>query len=172
MWWHDIADIKEKLDTLAPILESIHGQQGEIYERWFKGDPLCLLDDKLTELLDDADKMQDILVAEKTMDKFEDYMKNIDKVNSLVNEFKGCVALARGSINEGKELAKEVDGMKGLAAISQQIYSSMMAFIKASENMEQRAHYKIDAIYKEICEYHVRKRRRKRTKKSCSTQST
>lgn len=29
-------------------------------------------------------------------DKFEDYMKNIDKLNMMINEFKGLVAIVRG----------------------------------------------------------------------------
>ena len=34
-------------------------------------------------------------------DKFEDYMKNIDKLNQLVNEFKALVAITRGQYVKG-----------------------------------------------------------------------
>jgi hypothetical protein len=48
-------------------------------------------------------------------DKFEDYMKNIDKINQMINEFKGLVAIVRGkaakkerSIDRFFEVMKQV----------------------------------------------------------------
>jgi hypothetical protein len=31
-------------------------------------------------------------------------MKNIDKLNAMINEFKGCVFIARSALNERKQL--------------------------------------------------------------------
>ncbi len=39
-----------------------------------------------------------------TLGKFEDYMKNVDKLNAMINEFKGCVSLARAAITERKKI--------------------------------------------------------------------
>ena len=175
MFWNDIEDIKK---TISEIKERLnHIDRGVINTL----DAFCSEDEhnsinrlhgKLDDLIRDSDKLQEVMVAEKTMDKFEDYMKNVDKLNGMINEFKGCVTLARGALEERKELTKEVDGLKSVTDMARQIYHSMNAFIKAGDNIEQKAYFKIDAIYKEICEYHVKKRRRRRKKKSCSTQST
>jgi peptidoglycan hydrolase CwlO-like protein len=75
MWWNRGKEIQGELKHLNDRLD-------EIVEL------ICMKDDSLTI---------------KTMDKFEDYMKNVDKLNSLVNEFKGCVALARAEIAERKQ---------------------------------------------------------------------
>lgn len=61
------------------------------------------LHDKLNTLLNDMSRIDQAKTAIVICDKFEDYMKNIDKLNALVNEFKGCVSLARASIAERKE---------------------------------------------------------------------
>ena len=175
MFWNDIEDIKK---TIAEIKERLnHIDRGvintlDVFCSEDEHNSINRLHGKLDELVRDSDRLQEVMVAEKTMDKFEDYMKNVDKLNSMINEFKGCVSMARGAISEGRELSKEVDDMKGVAAIARQIYQSMNSFIKAGDNIEQKAFFKIDAIYKEICEYHVKKRRRRRKKKSCSTPST
>jgi hypothetical protein len=179
MFWNDIEEIKQWMIQINGSIDCLLRVQAEISETCIKAVPLpkvienglndikeCVSDllesedennsfnrmhDKLDGLLADANRVQSVLMAEKTMDKFEDYMKNVDKVNSMINEFKGCVSMARGAIGEGKELQKEVEGMKSLASISQQIYNSMLSFIKAAENMKHEAHFKMDAIYKVVC---------------------
>ena len=129
--------------------------------------PINRLHDKLDVLVEDTDQKKEVSLAIQTLDKFEDYMKNIDKLNMLVNEFKGCVTLARGAIAERKQLEHEVLQMKRVADISQHIHKSMLAFIKAGENIHQQAHFKIDAIYKAVCEKQEKKspKRRKRQAK-------
>ena len=61
--------------------------------------------DKLKILTCDQRRREAVELAEATLDKFELYMKNIDKVHSLTNEFKGCVAIARAAIAERKSLS-------------------------------------------------------------------
>lgn len=65
--------------------------------------PINRIHDKLDKLLEGEARVQRVEIAEKTLFKFEDYMKNIDKLNALINEFKGCVALARSAIAERKQ---------------------------------------------------------------------
>jgi hypothetical protein len=174
MFWNDIEDIKKSILEIKERLNHIERgvvQNLEVFQSEDEHSTINRLHGKLDELVRDADHVQEALAAEKTMDKFEGYMKNVDKLNAMINDFKGCVSMARGAISEGKEFAKEVEDMKSVAATSKQIYAAMQRFIQAGDNMEQKAFYKIDAIYKEICEYHVKKRRRRRKTKSCSTQS-
>lgn len=144
MFWNDIRETKELIKRLA---------EGLIY-----------VNERLEQIT--FTQAQEAQVAGKTMDKFEDYMKNVDKLNSMINEFKGCVSMARGAIAEGKELQKEVEGIKDLAAISQQIYKSMISFIKASENLEQRSHFKLDAIYHAVCDKEEKTFKKEKKKKT------
>jgi len=60
--------------------------------------------EKLDELRYDWGRCKQVSLAEKTLEKFEDYMKNIDKLNAMINEFKGCVFIARSALNERKQL--------------------------------------------------------------------
>lgn len=68
--------------------------------------PLNRIHDKLNSLIEDSDRQKAVLLAQKTLDKFEDYMKNVDKLNSMVNEFKGCISMARGVLHKDKESKK------------------------------------------------------------------
>ena len=56
--------------------------------------------------------------------------------------------------------------MKKVTKISQQIYDGMLSFIRASENLEAKKYFKIDAIYSAICEKEAKpKPKRKHAKK-------
>jgi hypothetical protein len=97
MFWNDLKDIKAWMDSICY----------RVTELQIKMDAVILA--------------QDVEVARKTLDTFNDYMKNIDKLNAMINEFKGCVSLARGSLEERKKVAhseaQTVDLMLKIAEI-------------------------------------------------------
>jgi len=72
-------------------------------------DSLCRIHDKLNELLADENRKEQVKLSEKTLDKFENYMKNVDTLNLLINEFKGCVSMARASLSINKETKKPLE---------------------------------------------------------------
>lgn len=158
MWWHDIKEIKEKLAILEAYTTDCPLCHDEVKDY---SDDLERLHDKLNTLLNDGHRMAQVAIAEKSLDKFEDYMKNVDKLNTMINEFKGCVSIARSAIAERKELDKEFDEMKKVTKISQQIYDAMLSFIKASDNLETKKYFKIDAIYSAVCEKKEEKPKKK-----------
>jgi len=88
----------------------------------------------------------------KALDKFEDFMRNIDKLNTMINEFKGCVAMARSVVSDKKEQQKDFEDLKEVAKISKKIYESMQSFIDAGESLERKNYFKLDAIYRKVCE--------------------
>ena len=149
MWWSDSGEVKEAIALLDERLLLMDNDIQDIKQ-------------VLENTVEDLEREKSIILAQKTLDKFDDYMKNVDKLNAMINEFKGCVSLARGAIEERKELDKQTDESKKLANISQKIYESMLNFIKASENIKHEAHYKIDAIYRTLCENEEEKPTRKR----------
>ena len=106
MFWHDIKEMKEKLARIVYYLEQCC--PCEDFQDDFQED-IDRLHDKLNTLLNDGHQIAQVAIAEKTLDKFEDYMKNVDKLNILINEFKGCVSMARDAIAERKELDKEFE---------------------------------------------------------------
>lgn len=136
------------MHCVSDRLESLEDNIREIAE----SDSIDRMHDKLNSLLKDSDREEQVRLAVTTLDKFDDYMKNVDKLNGMINEFKGCVSVARSAIEDRKTLDKQTEETRKLAEISQEIYKSMRNFIKASETIEQRAHFKIDAIYKALCE--------------------
>src|SRR5258706_1084092 len=117
--------------------------------------------DKLNTLIEDLDRKEAVELAIKTLDKFEKYMENVDKLNAMINEFKGCISMARDAIAERKELDAEFQEMKKVSSIAKDIYNSMLSFIKSADNFEQRNYFKLDAIYKEICEKTAKKPKNK-----------
>ena len=62
--------------------------------------PFNRLLDKLNQLIEITRIEDRAEVSLKTCEKVEDYMKNIDRLNSMINEFKGLVAIVRGQKKE------------------------------------------------------------------------
>lgn len=88
MLWNDIKNIKD-------VLMSINGRLHNIEKS------LIDLEDRINQ-----DSIQLGMIS-STQDKLDDYMKNVDKVNLLVNEFKGCVAMSTASLADKKKLKKK-----------------------------------------------------------------
>lgn len=135
MFWNDIKDIKAWVSTISA------GMTG-----------LCMQMEGFIKRQEEVDK-ESVILAEKTLDKFEDYMANVDKVNTMINEFKGCVSLARAALEERKDLEKQTGEMKRFVEMSTEIHKSMSEFIHASQKIRHEAHFKIDYIYRKIEEF-------------------
>jgi hypothetical protein len=117
MWWYNIKEIKESLNLLNLRLtnmeENIYGHQSDtnvyldsiyyLLKEMEMSDSLVTLSDNIKTLIRDTNHIRQVALAEKTLDKFEDYMKNVDKLNSMINEFKGCVSIARASLKDTKK---------------------------------------------------------------------
>jgi|ERR1700743_3235602 hypothetical protein len=105
MWWHDIKDLKIWMLSLLKKADSIHKEEVEKNEMIeVLAEAIERVDEKLDIIINDSEKSKQIILAEKTLDKFEDYMKNVDKLNSMINEFKGCVSIARAALSEKKKV--------------------------------------------------------------------
>ena len=63
--------------------------------------PFNSLQDNIRKLLDLRER-EDIRTKINYADKFEDYMKNIDKLNMMINEFKGLVSIVRGQVKSNE----------------------------------------------------------------------
>jgi hypothetical protein len=137
MWWNDIREIKECLNKLTERILMIEA---------------CV-------------KPVDGESKSFNREEFDDYMKNVDKLNTMINEFKGCVSMARGALEERKQLSEQEGKTAVLADITHEIYKAMLSFIRASEKMEEKAHFKINAIYRAICENEEEKPKKKKTTK-------
>lgn len=181
MWWNDIKDIKESINKFNYRLLIIEGKVdcilGVIREKSEKSlgtegieeclinirDAFCpddeyssinIINDKLNLLVSDKKREESVILVQKTLDKFDDYMKNVDKINIMVNEFKGCVSMARGAISDKKEM----DDMRT-------ILKNMLESCNRHYNYEKgisNKNYKIDAIYEFICEAKEKKSPKKR----------
>lgn len=175
MWWSDIKEIKDGMSCLSDRLLEVERNiefcirgcsdiKGVIKESLVEAiesddehSTINRIHDKLNSLIEYGDRTESALLSEQTMDKFEEYMKNIDKLNLMINEFKGCVSIARAAIAEGKELAKEVEEMKKITGIAQHIYQCMLSFMQAVENSKHEDHFKIDDIHRAVCKKEIKK---------------
>jgi hypothetical protein len=89
MFWNDIKEMKEWMVTIASRLTDLQMKM-----------------DGIIQEQEDRDSIDQL--AAKTIDKCQDYMKNVEKLNSMINELKGCVALARSALEERKNIEKIV----------------------------------------------------------------
>ena len=112
MFWNDIKEIKDCVNTIIcrivvleekiNDLKELH-DDSEVYDlisEKLEDMDIERINDKINTLLEDDRRLTSVKLAKDTLDKFEDYMKNVDKLNAMINEFKGCVAMARASLNE------------------------------------------------------------------------
>jgi hypothetical protein len=99
MFWNDIKDVKIRLDEIEDLLRDRMPFDN------LKEDMDIILD-KVNSLIIDSRRIERVKIAEQTLDKFDDYMKNVDKLNSMINEFKGCVSMARSALAERAVLEK------------------------------------------------------------------
>jgi len=107
MFWDDIRDIKDWMNRLTDRLMRIDHSIAYIVKKmdeleYSEHENIMNLLEKIEVLIEDANRKEAVYLAEATLDKFEEYMKNVDKLNSMINEFKGCVAMARASLTTGK----------------------------------------------------------------------
>lgn len=96
MWWNDISDIKERLSKIEECYFHVY----EIRE------DLDRIQDRLETLIGDDASQKRVNLAMVTLDRLADYMQNVDKLNVMINEFKGCVSIARASLPQKKTRKK------------------------------------------------------------------
>jgi hypothetical protein len=157
MFWNDISEIRKEVSILKKNIVAIEHlllviktkqiNDNDIFKDFsekiedFKVDfedefsSISRIHGKLDILLEDKDRKRSVELAIKTLDKFEDYMKNVDKLNMLINEFKGCVSLARGSLASRKE--EEALKNEYLTKIDY-IWENMIIFVEFMQKQEKK----------------------------------
>lgn len=144
MFWNDIEEIKvsinsieTKINTLIELNLITKNNIDISVFREAVEQALCsaaeynsinMIHEKLNLLVYDKDKIKAMDLATQTLDKIDDYMKNVDKLNSLINEFKGCVSIARASL----ELKKDHD------IITKELCDKMLKIAKFVEKHEKK----------------------------------
>lgn len=68
----------------------------EFFFSEYDGSPFNQLLDRINTLIDLSQGEQRAKISMEISDKFEDYMKNVDKLNGMINEFKRLVSIVRG----------------------------------------------------------------------------
>lgn len=68
---------------------------------------LCQLHYKVDKIVESVDLEERAIVCRAILDKFDDYMQNVGRLNMMINEFKGLVAIVRSEF-KGKENEKKV----------------------------------------------------------------
>lgn len=101
---NELADIQSTLGAILHFIEKIN----DALDADCDETSINRIHDKLNMLVKDQNRAAQIIIAQKTLDKFEDYMKNVDKLNDMINEFKGCVTMARSVLSERKQQDKQV----------------------------------------------------------------
>lgn len=127
----DVKEIKE-------ILLAIKGRLDEVEEFFSSEDEFSSINqihDKLNVLVRNEDRRNEVRLAELTLDKFEDYMKNVDKLSLMINEFKGCVSMSRGALSERKDSMAE--------------FASLLSEMQKERHAEAR---RVDRLCKKLVE--------------------
>lgn len=129
MFWHDISEIKEDMHILKGELLRITDLMSDAFGRDNDLSSINIVHDKLNDLLDQGGDGRDY------------YLKNVDRLNAMINEFKGCVSVARASLQDRRQVDEHM------------------------VNMERLFASKLDAIHRAVCEKPEKKRASKKKKK-------
>lgn len=155
MFWNDIKELKitsqclhkkllcieSKVDVLSDNIES---NFADISSR------LTCLEEVNEKLEQEIPRLVTLINRDDIAVNYETHFK---KISEMLLEFKGCVAIARASIAERKECDEKCIDIPELI---QQLYNSMLSFIRFTENMENE-------IYKRLDDLSVKEKRPKRS---------
>ena len=94
------------------IKEMIRDSIEEVFFSDDEFSPFNSLQDKINQILNVQRAEERLDVAIKYSDKLEDYMKNGERLNQMINEFKGLVAIVRG---EAKAVKDQNENLKKLS---------------------------------------------------------
>lgn len=145
-----IEDVEHKLEAIKEILDdNFHSE--------YDHSPFDRIVNRLDALLADKERIQQVELATKTLDKFEDYMKNVDKLNSMINEFKGCVSIARAAIAERKDLGDDFETNKII--LKNMIQTFQKYYDQQASLGDLRV--KLDEIYKSVSKKKIATRKKK-----------
>lgn len=183
MFWNDLAEIKSRLKNIEQKIDRDSSMLNTIFlnirpagvvteeNEFDESVTLSQVNNSLCEVLDTVEAMESKLLSVEVVDKFDDYMKNVDKLNTMVNEVKGCVAVARASLQDRKdydafmermdEAIKYVKSCRDEIVKSKKEAQSCMEYSKSLSNQ----YFKIDAIYRALVEEKPEKKKPGRPKK-------
>lgn len=163
MFWNDLKDIKEWMVTISARLTEMQMKHLDKEDK-----ECCCLEDienRLGEILETCENTEEEIPRLATLVNPDDivakYEKHLRKIEEMMLEFKGCVSLARAAVAERKVLDKELEDIKNVCRISKDIYDSMKEFINAGNQLESKNYFKLDAIYRKICEIDEEKPKKK-----------
>lgn len=92
------------------ILYTLHEKVSGILDEFQSEDEFSILNsisDNIRKLLEVNRAEERIESAQRIAEKFEEYMKNIDKLNMMINEFKGVVSMSRAALQDRKSISDE-----------------------------------------------------------------
>ena len=106
MFWDDIREIKESIlrqekRILDMEVQMMYNKDDIIDKIKVDINNANNITDKIYDYMKNINKINEMV--NKITDKIDDYMKNINKINEMVNELKGCVSIARATLKEKKE---------------------------------------------------------------------
>jgi hypothetical protein len=171
MWWNDIRDIKEWMVTISSRLTGLEVNIDIFKQTLEDADDFNCFSARLEDMEEKIDKItEEFPRFEKLVNPDElvsIYEKQIIKIEKMLLEFKGCVSMARSAIAERKDQEKEFDDFKKTTKVAKDIYQAMSNFITAGNNIEKQKFFKLDAIYRKLCESEEKKspKKNKPTKK-------
>jgi hypothetical protein len=157
MWWNDNKEIKkwmilvqERLFNMEQLLGALVSEREEYAK---------LLSERFEHIQHSLSFSKD---GHFDSHKYEEYMKNVDKLNGMINELKGCAALARSAVVERKkEDAKFSDSMRNMIKSVESLTLKNSEKIKSMDKIIEKIAKKI-----KVCEKKSPKKKKPVTQKS------
>lgn len=150
-------DLKESVENIEATIEAMKETIDDSLDRTDEYSPINIIQERLDKLLKDEKHVEKVELAIKTLDKFEDYMKNVDKLNGMVNEIKGVASMTRANMHAEKDYAQN---LKDLSDVMKTIFASQSKIQKQNEDFDRRLfnlNAQIQFLVTQLCEMNKRK---------------
>jgi hypothetical protein len=86
----EISHNQRSLPGYAAVQSIIKEALKDVFESEDESNILNVLNDKFDTVILDTDTLRSAITAEKTIDKFDDYLTNVNELKEMMQEFKGC----------------------------------------------------------------------------------
>ena len=96
-----------QLEDLTAVITDMKEMLDDVFDPIQENSSINRIHEKLDEILKDEKRLEKVQFGLAACEKFDDYLKNVDKLNAMVNEIKGIAAMTRANLQQKKSAKKK-----------------------------------------------------------------
>ena len=167
MFWNDIAEMKREIKQMKRSVDELHGKIAQnrciCNSQAFWKQPSCGVITEENEcepsrmehiesmLEEIKEAIEDACSDEQVLAMFENHFKDVEKLDLMIGELKGCILLARTSLVDKKDFEQTLRSINEVSETVKHYWEDTKKTAEYALSLHNQ-HFKIDAIYKYLFE--------------------